>query len=396
METWTRSRKNLLLFIALAILLTVLWLVYRRIDVFPMADFVEYWASGYLNLTGGNPYDVTQMLALERSVGWDEDNALMMLNPPWILSYAMLWGMFGYEFSRYLCFIVQICLVCLCAILLWNNYSGDKKGEWVSWLILLSFGPILHALRSGQVTLMVLLGSVGFLHFIRRNSDFWAGAMASLVLYKPHLSYLFVLAVLVWAISRKRYRVLLGMFTALFAATCLAWLVNPQLIAQYIQMLNFYPLENWMTATMGATIRLLLDPYQYTLQFFPAIAGIIWLVVYWLLKRKDFDWITGLPVILLVSIVTTPYGWTLDFSVLAVCVVRIAVLINTRPGTIGKVIVVITYWIANLLLIAYSASQNWFWWFPSFLLVWYLFALKYLTRTGFKFPGSDMPVHVNN
>ena len=32
-------------------------------------DFVEYWAAGKLNLTGGNPYDPVQIKAMEMQTG---------------------------------------------------------------------------------------------------------------------------------------------------------------------------------------------------------------------------------------------------------------------------------------------------------------------------------------
>src|SRR3990170_574127 len=117
--------KKTILILATVLLLIILWIVFSRINVFPLADFAEYWASGRLNLTGGNPYDAGQMLALEKPLGWVEDEALMMLNPPWVLPYAMFFGLFDYPFSRFLGFIIHLSIVFMCSIIVWKHYQGS-------------------------------------------------------------------------------------------------------------------------------------------------------------------------------------------------------------------------------------------------------------------------------
>jgi hypothetical protein len=375
-----KLRRNLLLILVFAVLLVILWIIYININVFPMADFAEYWASGRLNLTGGNPYAPGQMLVLEKTVGWNENEALMMLNPPWTLSYVMLFGLLDYSFSRFLCFLIQIGIVFLCSILLWEIYQGDKKNQWIAWVVILTFGPILHALRSGQVTILVLLGSVGFLYYINRKSDFWAGVLASIVFVKPHLLYLFIVVLFFWAISRHRYKVIFGLAIGLVASLGIALLVNHQVVSQYINMLRFYPLDAWKTSTLGSYVRLLLGIEKYYLQFLPSLIGVFCFLAYWRIHKKDFKWTSMLPFVILISIVTTPYGWTLDYSVLVISVIQVAALFGFSNLSFNKIIILTTYWIVNFILIFVSASQNWFWWFPSFLLIWYLLSLKYLTR----------------
>lgn len=375
-----RLKKKIFLILIFAFLISILWGIYTQMQVFPLHDFVEYWASGRINLSGGNPYSADQMLALEQSVGWKINDALMMLNPPWTLLYAMIFGLFSYPISRFLCFLIQLSIVTLCAILLWKIYNGNKRREWIAWLALLSFGPILHALRSGQVTILVLLGSIGFLYFVNRKSDFWAGIFAGLVFYKPHLLYLFIMAVIIWSISRHRYRILLGILSTLVVSVVLVYLFNPQIIGQYIDMVRFYPIENWMTSTLGAYLRVLIDPGSFYIQLIPSLIGIAWLLIYWFRHDKSFEWKTSLPLISLVSIVTNPYGWTLDVTVCVLCVICITSLLEISPWTIGKTLIFITYWGANLSITFLSGSQNWFWWFPSFLLVWYLVSISYIKK----------------
>src|SRR5205807_5000152 len=43
-----------------------------------VADFVEYWSAARLNVTGGNPYSLAQLLPVQQSAGWDEEEAIPM------------------------------------------------------------------------------------------------------------------------------------------------------------------------------------------------------------------------------------------------------------------------------------------------------------------------------
>jgi len=361
------------------VLVVVLWLIYQRINVFPLDDYLEYWASGRIILAGGNPYAADQMLRIEQPAGWPLDEALMMLNPPWVLPYTIFLGLFSHPLSRFITFLVQIAIVCWCAVNLWKIYGGNKEKEWITWLVVLTFGPILHAVKSGQITILVLLGCVGFLILIHKKMDFWAGVVASFVLVKPQLLYLFFVTLIIWSIARRRYQVLLSVTASIIVSMSITLIFNPSVISQYIVMVREYPLNLWMTSTLGASLRLLIGEEKYYLQFIPVIFGFLWLGWYLYKTRESFEWVNCLPLIILVSIVTTPYGWITDYAILVISVVPIAVLFASHGIPFGKVLVFSTYWAANLMVIFLSTSQNWFWWLPSFLLIWYLLSNRYLT-----------------
>jgi hypothetical protein len=375
----SRLKRNLFLIFISAVLLLILWIIYTHINIFPKHDFIEYWASGRLNITGRNPYDADQMLILEQMVGWNKNKALMMLNPPWILPFAMFYGLFDYPFSRFLGFLSQISIIYLYSILLWKIYNGSKRTEWISWIAVLSFGPILHALKTGQVTILVLLGSVGFIYCLNNKNDFWAGIFASLLLVKPQLLYLVVYTIILWSISRRLFNVLIGMLIALITCMCVTLIFNPQVLSQYITMMRSYPLEIWMTSTIGAYLRSIIGLEKFYIQFIPAFFGVAWFLIYWARHQKSFDWITILPLIILISIATNPYGWTFDSAVCVWCVVQIALLFDFSHWTLKKILIFTIYWSINYLILFLSASQNWFWWFPIFLLVRYLLSYYHLT-----------------
>ena len=213
------------------------------------------------------------------------------------------------------------------------------------------------------------------------KNDFWAGFFASLVFLKPHLLYLFVTAIFFWSIYHHRYLVLIGLFTALSLSIGIAWFINPYVITQYIYAMRFNPPENWIPATVGLLIRLYLGYEKLYLQFIPLVIGIIWFVFYWARNYKIFYWDAHLPLIALISLATSPYGWTFDFLIASLAIIHIATLFDFSVWTIPKIIIFSTFWCVSLLIAFLSFPQLWFWWLPYFFLIWYIISYNYLSKT---------------
>src|SRR5579875_408386 len=55
-------------------------------------DFISYWAAGRLLKTHQDPYEASQVLVLERSVGYSASRPLVMRNPPIALPLTLLLG----------------------------------------------------------------------------------------------------------------------------------------------------------------------------------------------------------------------------------------------------------------------------------------------------------------
>src|SRR5437763_628311 len=71
-----------------------------------------------------------------------------------------------------------------------------------------TFVPVYVAIIAGRISPLLLLGAVLFLTFVRRGNDLCAGAACALLAVKPHLAYLFWIAVLLWSIRERRWHVL--------------------------------------------------------------------------------------------------------------------------------------------------------------------------------------------
>lgn len=306
--------------------LAVLLVSARRNPItLPLYDYVEYWAAGRLNLTGGNPYSADELLALQQQVGWTETRALMMWNPPWTLSLTMPFGALDFAWSHELWLLMLLVVMCLSAHLLWRNYGGSDRTLWVPLVITATFMPVIVTLVMSQITPVVLLGLVGFLHFQERRKDFLAGAAAALVAVKPHLAHLFWIGVLLWSLQERRWMVLLGGTLAGLGFSAMPVLFNPHVFAQYMDAMLHHPPQHWVMPTLGTLLRQTFGWQHFWLQFVPPLAGVLWFSWYCYTNRGAWSWKERLPLVLLVSFLTSPYGsWTVDMPVLLVPIFAVA------------------------------------------------------------------------
>lgn len=325
------SRRIWLLAITLAVVLLIFFMQRRGPAGLPLYDFVEYWAAGRLNLHGENPYDPQRIQQLERDAGRRSDGILMW-NPPWTLPLVMPLGLLDCRRAHLLWLVLNFAILLWCADALWRLYGGDGARRGLAWLLAFTFLPTLLALTAGQIAPLVLLGAVLFLVALQQGRDGLAGAALVLLAIKPHLSYLFWIALLLWCVSQRRWAVLGGGLLAGAAALGLALACNPDLMGQYGHTFLHRPPAQYRSPTLGTVLRLGLGEGHFGLQFVPLLPGLVWLAPYWLRHRKRWDWNEHLPLLLLVSMLTAAYGaWPFDLVLLLVPVMQVAALV--RPGS---------------------------------------------------------------
>jgi len=293
-------------------------------SIWPPDDFVEYWAAARLTLHGENPYDAAKLLPLQVAAGRDTDQAIMMWNPPWSLAVVLPLGLFSAREAQLLWLLANLAVIAFCGDRLWLQFGGRRDRRWIGWGLALGFMPTLFALQSGQIGPFLLLGAVLFLECERRGWHFAAGAATLLLAVKPHLAYLVWAAILCEAILRCRGRVILGGIAAGIVATLIPLALNPHLLDQYADAMANRPPSQWLTLTIGCLLRMALGTELFKLQFVSVLIGLAWFARHWLKARREWNWTEQLPLLLLVSFVTAPYGaWPFDMVLLLPAVVKL-------------------------------------------------------------------------
>ncbi|HZU38015.1 MAG TPA: glycosyltransferase family 87 protein [Gemmataceae bacterium] len=353
-----------------------------------VADFVQYWAAGRLNLTGGNPYALEQMLPVEQAAGWKEDWAIPMWNPFWTMTLAMPFSALPFALARLLWLIVEFGIVLGCADFLWRLYRGSVASRWLAWAVALTFCPTIIVLRMGQLGPFQLLSLCLFLHLISKHADWGAGAVLALATVKPHLLLLFWIALGLWILSQRRWQVAAGAGCTLLLAGAVTLAVNPHVFEQYRAALAGRLASetlDYQAPTLGAFLRLSLGEGLSWVQYAPTVVGIAWILAYWWRKRQAWDWHRDLPLVLLVSYATALYGWLGDQVVLLVPVIQATGWLVRGSDTRTVRLMILAYALLDGIVLAAKVAglteAGQFWVAPA-LCAGYVLLMTRLTRLG--------------
>jgi heme/copper-type cytochrome/quinol oxidase subunit 2 len=332
-----------------------------------MNDFVEYWAAARVVLSGGNPYDPAQILAVERSVGFSGSRPLLMLNPPPVLTLILPFAAVPYRQAALLWLILNAVALLWSLNLLWDLAGGSIRGRWAALAAGVFFLPSVAALVLGQITVLVLLGLALFLRFERHSRWAAAGAASTLLLIKPHIVYLVGLALVTWWIQTRNREFLRGACLAvLLSLVPLAF--NPLLYGHYLEMLSTVSLRQFSTSTAGSMLRIATgDPSRFGLQFLPMVLGLAYLLARLRRRRgSEWNWEREMPALVTISVATAAYGWLFDYVVLLIAALPILVIAIHGGGV--RLAYTVAFW---LLITAVSYGQvlqsvNSFWyvWIP--------------------------------
>lgn len=274
-------------------------------------DAVSFWAAGHQLVHSTNPYDSGSILKLEHSVGYTSDRrVLIMRNPPPALCLVMPLGVLRPHPAAYFWSILLIGALLLSVHLLWivHGRSGNKLH-----LLAYAFAPAILCVSSGQTGLFSLIGCVLFLRF-HRERPIVAGLSLWLCALKPHLFLPFGLVLLIWAVTTRCYRLLAAAMAALVVSSGIASYLDPSIWVQYAQMLHTQEIDREFIPCLGVALRFALNPHAMWLQYLPAALGCAWAVYFYRKHRETWDWKTDGALVLLVSVLVSPYAWITDQS----------------------------------------------------------------------------------
>lgn len=370
-DRWLRSARYRRLVLLLALVGGLAFAALRGFDAYlggfgsiGSLDFIEYWSAGRLAMDGGNPYDPVSMLAVQRAVEWPYGSPNLMWNPPWTLALAMPLALLPFRVATFIWLLLGVILVLASGFFLWRYFVPQSRRYWIGLLLAACFLPGWSVLYLGQVSLWVLAGIVGFLWASRTERDLVAGAALAPLMIKPHLTYLFSLAVLWWVWREQRWGVLIGWLVGLLGASGIVLAVDRNVFGEYLATATSPPLY-WATPTLGTWLRVLFGIERRWLQFIPSLLGIAGLVVCAWRRRSPWRWELLAPRLLLASVVTSSYGWSHDQVVLLPVVVALVAELRAhhRLRRIGVLLLVV---VAQLGLAAMSR-----WHVPDAFAIWH-------------------------
>lgn len=335
-------------------------------------DFIEYWSAANLLLHHGNAYSPAELLAVQRSAGWTDSTALLMWNPPWTLTLLAPLGLLDHDTAQFLWFVIHALIIFVGAQLLWRVYSATPALSCRAWIALFAFAPVYLVLLLGQIAPLILAGLIGFLLAARRGAWFCAGAWLALAAIKPHLFYLLWLAVLLWVLHERQWRLAAGFGLTLALMAGAPLIFDGQIYARYLALLadgTVIQPQQWATPTLGNAVNLLLGGLYEWLRWLPALVGAVWFTGYWSMPRSRWDWPSQLPLIILVSVASAPFAWSFDHVVLLPALMQCAAQERPRPGWPTVWFFLLNF--ATLAAKLWVRNDFWYFWLaPGFLLLY--------------------------
>jgi hypothetical protein len=341
-------------------------------------DFVRYWASGRLNLHRENPYDLQGIKQLQTEAGdlVSGSTKSIVLNPPWAISLLMPFGIIDYPLSRLFWLFFSILLILLSSQLFWNAYSGHPNLRWLALLVVFIFAPTISMLEVGQITALILFGIAGFIYFttIDRN-DWLAGISLALVSIKPQVVLIFWIALLFWVIQQRRWLLPISTLITILSFTLIAIVFNPHIVQQYLGMLQTYQISDWANPTIGSYIRFFwLGTDNVWPQFLPSVLGGIWFIYYWFSHHQSWNWLNEIPIILLVSQLTSSYSWTYDQVILIPAMILALIWIASDWKRWTTLLLAVIFLSINILdmILHMRLDDFWFIWLAPALFIWFI------------------------
>ena len=332
-------------------------------------DFVSYWATGVQLRHHSDPYDYDQMMAIERAAHLDAKGVLFMRNPPWALPLAYPLGFVELRICAFMWNLIL--LACLLTSVHLVRVMHGSPNNYVHWLGV-AFTPAVICLGMGQTGLFTLLGMVLFLRF-NRTHPFAAGLALWFCTLKPHLLLPFGVALLVWIVLRRSYRILAGWSLAMAVSTALAWWLDPQAWARYSAMMRTNQVQFEFVPTLSDALRFRINPQWIWLQYVPAAVACVWALVYFWRRRSTWDWMENGSPLLLVSVLVAPYCFPPDQ-----CLVIPAVLhgmYKTRSRALLAVLAIILV-AAQIETWKVRTISGYYMWLAPTWLIWYLLARR--------------------
>ena len=366
-------RTVLLLLFAVSLVLVLLFAASHDRTII---DFVQYWAGAKLLLSGGDPYRVSAIAELERTL-WPEIDTILLWNPPLIALIITPLGLLDYGVARALWLVVESALYRSSAALAINFFSAAQK-KYERLIYLITFYPALLSIHDGQVTPFILIGLTLFIIFEFGNSyrPFVAGLALSLTLIKPHLLYLVYLFIAWRAVRTSQYKTALGVTFGGVILGAFPLIFNPNIYTLYFNALNEPPFY-WQTPTLGSFLQGAMGSHPQFYRFLPTALGALLALIWLVWSGARFDGTRVLLTLIPLSLVSSPYGWVFDQILLLP--VGIFLLGALRSALARGILIGGNIVMASL---PGSLGQQFFVWYPALyiLVIGLLYGSSFISR----------------
>ncbi len=343
-------------------------------------DFIEFWSAFELFAHGGNPYDPEQLNAVQQNLGRAEQQALLLWNPPWVLSLMAPILVLDFAASAQAFIFINLFLLGASSVLLWSASTNHRPFSPKSIGAAFLFLPALTNIQIGQIAIVLLFSISGFIWAAQRRNDFLAGLFLVPLSIKVHMVFLLLTAIAWWIVRTKRLGVLLGGAVGFGLLLALTLLISPHALSDWLGGFKSPPFY-WKTAALSGAMRSALFALTDSAPAWPIVAFPVAALIatcLWLLRtRPQISWTHHAPALIALSIMFSPYGWLFDQTLLAV--IQIILLAKAfEKGTPSEarretifLLALVQMFVVIALVTGFSMHHHFFWHPLAMLWVWF-------------------------
>jgi hypothetical protein len=306
----------------------------------------------------------------------------------------LLWPSALLDFPR-LRILLALLLPTVMAISIWmwlKALNWDLHPMWIAVLITLTLGTyqLLEAFFALQPGIFVAFFLSGSALAIRKNRLMLAGALSALTLFKPQVTALAIVYLVLWSLSdRRRARFWQGLLAVILAMMTGSLLMWPHWIAEWIRVLlgyHSYALPPLINVLLGSAVP------KYTAPLVIAVILAVALFIAWEYRRAAQDstpfWFTLSLLLAITTITLLPGQAIYDHGIL---IPGILLILRSRrelthAGPIARalllagVLVVIWPWVSAFVLLVLHR-----WLLPETFYAVRIFALPMRTAASLPF-----------
>ncbi len=331
-------------------------------------DYIEYWAAEQQFVHGGSPYDNDAMDRIETAAGMTRDQTLISLSPPVALFFALPLGLLSAKTGLIVWLLALFTSLAASLWLIWRMHGCPNT---LLYLFAFLFAPAVMCLKAGQIGIFLLLAIVLFL-YLHKSRPFLAGAALMPCALKPHLFLPVVIALLLWEVKEKSFRIVAGFSASLVASCGLTYLYDRNVWLDYRQLMNSGIMDQFVP-TPSSALRFLIDRNGDWVQFVPEIICCAWAAWYFWTRRKVWDWMDHGLLLVLVSLATAPYAFFTDESIVLPAVLAGLMQAMNRRRSLVPIAFIALAALIEVFKGVQIISPYYLWTTPAWI-GWYLYA----------------------
>lgn len=211
-------------------------------------DFYPRWRGAQLFWQEGlDPYSETASLAIQEGIygraALPEEDQVLFVYPFYTVFFLLPMSGLSYEWAQPVWLAVVIVSL-VTAVLLTLKLIDWKMPLWllaitILWAVL--FYNSSRTIILGQFAGPVFLAMVAALLALKQDRDLAAGLLLALSTIKPQMTFLLVIALLIWAVGQQRWRFIGSFVVAMLVLFGLSFLLLPGWLFSFVDQVLFYP-----------------------------------------------------------------------------------------------------------------------------------------------------------